>query len=238
MLKKYQANHVWINNKRHYRIDNKSYVGVTTVLKETMPEKDRRTLENWKRRIGHEEADNVSKSAIARGTELHQLIENELLGEKPIKYSDTVAGFWEYSQEQIKALISNVQLIEGTIWHNEYRIAGTVDCVADFEGKLTVIDWKTSSKIKKPEWITDYCLQLSAYRQCMKEVYGLDIKHGVIFISLEFLPPQIFKFDYDEMMHYWSEYENRFGKYCLKKMAGAQKNTTFKKCGISMKSYN
>ena len=88
--------------------------------------------------------------------------------------------------------ISKVYMQEAPLWSYKYRLAGRVDCVADIKGKLTVVDFKTSMKPKKKEWVIDYFLQTAAYSHMIEEMYGETVDQTVIFIAVEDRDPQIF----------------------------------------------
>ena len=88
--------------------------------------------------------------------------------------------------------ISKVYMQEAPLWSDKYRLAGRVDCIADIKGKLSVVDFKTSMKIKKREWVKDYFLQTAAYSHMIKEMYGDTVDQTVIFIAVEDRDPQIF----------------------------------------------
>ena len=81
--------------------------------------------------------------------------------------------------------IDNIKIQEGSLYSDEYKVAGQVDCIADYDGKPCVIDFKTSTKEKKEEWIENYFIQGAAYAEMYKERYGTDIEDIVILIVTE-----------------------------------------------------
>ena len=81
--------------------------------------------------------------------------------------------------------IDNIKIQEGTLYSDEYKVAGQVDCIADYDGKPCVIDFKTSTREKKEEWIENYFIQGAAYAEMYRERYGTDIDDIVILIVTE-----------------------------------------------------
>lgn len=178
---------------RRYKIPNGDmYESVTTALGNQPGKKE--GLMEWRRRVGEAEANRISRKAAGRGTAVHQIIEDYLNNlEDPIKdkMPDAVVMFKQL-QPILDKSISKVYMQEAPLWSYKYRLAGRVDCVADIKGKLTVVDFKTSMKPKKREWVTDYFLQTAAYSHMIGEMYGDTVEQTVIFIAVEDRDPQIF----------------------------------------------
>jgi len=178
---------------RQYKIPNGDmYESVTTALGNQPGKKE--GLMEWRRRVGEAEANRISRKAAGRGTAVHQIIEDYLNNlEDPIKdkMPDAVVMFKQL-QPILDKSISKVYMQEAPLWSYKYRLAGRVDCVADIKGKLTVVDFKTSMKPKKREWVTDYFLQTAAYSHMIGEMYGDTVEQTVIFIAVEDRDPQIF----------------------------------------------
>lgn len=200
MLQKYTFDHTWVGNRRCYQIGDAIYPGITTILSNTKAEADRASLAVWRDLVGEQEAKRILKAACDRGTIIHHLIEERLQG-NPVIPPAGVEGFWA-SVEPVLDHISDVQLIEGVVWHSS-GFAGSVDCVARWDGELAIIDWKTSSSPKKPEWIKDYFQQTSAYRAAVNEVYDLDISTSVVVVALEDRPAQVFKCHENDLDWHW-----------------------------------
>jgi len=178
---------------RRYKIPNGDmYESVTTALGNQPGKKE--GLMEWRRRVGEAEANRISRKAAGRGTAVHQIIEDYLNNlDDPIKdkMPDAVVMFKQL-QPILDKSISKVYMQEAPLWSYKYRLAGRVDCVADIKGKLTVVDFKTSMKPKKREWVTDYFLQTAAYSHMIGEMYGDTVEQTVIFIAVEDRDPQIF----------------------------------------------
>lgn len=210
MLKTYKANHVWIDGKRYQKWGDKIYPGVTTVLSATKPIKDKMMFNNWQNKVGVERAENIRILACERGSEVHSCIEDYLVG-KEKECSEQWQPFWDSIRPAL-INVSNVQLIEGALWHPT-GFAGSVDCVGEWEGELSIIDWKTASKPKKDNQILDYKLQTSAYCAAVNRFYDLRINKAVIVIALENQPAQIFKITPEEIYTYWQQFSKRVQQY-------------------------
>jgi len=184
---------VTTDSGRRYKIPNGDmYESVTTALGNQPGKKE--GLMEWRRRVGEAEANRISRKAAGRGTAVHQIIEDYLNNlEDPIKdkMPDAVMMFKQL-QPILDKSISKVYMQEAPLWSYKYRLAGRVDCVADIKGKLSVVDFKTSMKPKKREWVTDYFLQTAAYSHMIGEMYGDTVEQTVIFIAVENRNPQIF----------------------------------------------
>lgn len=165
---------------------------------------DKTFLVEWRKRIGHEEANRISKIAAKRGTALHEIVEQYIRNEPhPMrgKMPDAKDLFHQISPE----LNSNLNLVflnESCLYSKSLGVAGRVDCVGEWNGNLAVVDFKTSNKPKKDEWIENYFLQVSGYAEMFREMYGVNRKIvGVILITVvEENLCQKFEFDPDEWM--------------------------------------
>ena len=178
---------------RRYKVPNGEMLeSITTALGNQPGKKE--GLMKWRRRVGENEANRISRKASGRGTAVHSIIEDYLNNtEDPCKdrMPDAVVMFKQL-QPILDRSISKVYMQEAPLWSYKYRLAGRVDCVADIKGKLTVVDFKTSMRPKKREWVTDYFLQTAAYSHMIGEMYGETVDQTVIFIAVEDRDPQIF----------------------------------------------
>ena len=157
----------------------KKYPSVTTVT--GMYKKGE--IEKWRQRVGEVEANRVSKKATDRGTRIHSLCEDYLLGKNP-----TVDMFDHHMFESIKYWledVDNIYCLETPLYSDFLQVAGTVDCIAEFQGKLSVIDFKTSSRAKEKEDISDYFMQCSAYAVAFEERTGIPIGRLVIIMGVD-----------------------------------------------------
>lgn len=160
--------------------DNVPVPSVTTVLDKTS---DKTALIAWRKRVGEAEANRVSKESAGLGTKVHDALEKHILGEE-VTFGNNMVSVMakDMSELMIKEGFANVDEVWGTeiglIAKGLY--AGTTDCIGVHNGEDAIIDFKTSKKIKKEEWIEDYYLQCCAYAMAHNEMYGTNIKKGVI----------------------------------------------------------
>ena len=169
--------------------DGKRLPSVTTILDRTKPEEKRIALENWKRRVGHEQAQQITTEAANRGTRMHTYLEHYIIngvhkdrGTNPFGWS---------SHAMAETVIRNGLGKVTEFWGTEVPLyfpgiyAGTTDCVGMHEGVEAIMDFKQTNKPKREEWIDDYKLQLAAYAQAHNEVYGTQIRRGVILMCVK-----------------------------------------------------
>lgn len=173
-----------VNHKRHYETSTgKLYPSVTTIT--GIFSKD--SIEKWRKAVGEAKADYITITAGAIGTELHTICENYLDNieldtiEQTHKNIIPMAHF--YNIREKLDLIDNIHAQEAAIWSDKFKLAGKVDCVAEYDGVLSIIDFKTSKKEKPEDWILGYFCQATAYKEAWKERTGEDIKQIVIIMS-------------------------------------------------------
>jgi genome maintenance exonuclease 1 len=194
---------------RKYLVDNVKVPSVTTILSAT---KDKRFLDNWRRKVGNDEADRIMQQASAIGTEMHLVIEYALNGQG--YYNDAEEG--KKPRMMAKTILNNIKLDE--IWGNEIslqyanKFAGTCDLTAVAYGKPSIVDWKQSNKPKKEEWVEDYKLQLGAYYLAHTANYG-PIEQGVISICTRDLQYQEFKLQEPDLKEYSEKFLERCEKF-------------------------
>ena len=161
-----------IDGVRYYDTpDGKKLVSITSVISHY----NREVFREWRARVGNDEANRVTKQATSRGTDMHTLAENYLCNRK----LPPVQPLSEYLFKQAKPdidKIDNIHAIEQSLFSNELGIAGSVDCIAEFEGELAVIDFKTSKKPKPREWIDSHFVQCAAYACMLYEMTGIMVK--------------------------------------------------------------
>lgn len=177
-----------LESKRLYETaTGNKYPSVTTVL--SAHNKD--AIIAWRKRVGNEEANRISVAATRRGTKIHSIIESYLKNEdRPIENNLDLNRF--ISLEPYLENIDNIHVQERALYSDHLRLAGTVDCIAEYDGRLSVIDFKTASKAKKKEWILSYFMQCAAYAIMYEERTKRPITNLVVMISVEDDAPQIF----------------------------------------------
>ena len=175
--------------------DGNKYPSVTTVLSEMS---DKTAILEWRKRVGEEEANRVSGRATRRGTAVHSLLEKLVLNED-VDFTDTMPlNMTMYNQiaKHLEKHVDDVRSSEGQLFSHKLKIAGSVDLVASYKGEPAIIDFKTSTKRKRKEWIENYFLQATMYSYMLYEMTGLYHPKLVIMIAVEEdsgYGPQIFE---------------------------------------------
>jgi len=177
------------DGKRYYKLpDGTKLPSVTTVL--GAMKKD--AIMAWRKRVGEAEANRISKKATGRGTNVHSLCEkylnNESLGEM---MPDAQEMF--LSLKPLLNRINNIHYQEQALWSTQLGMAGRVDCIGEFDGQLSVIDFKTSKRVKSKVQIEDYFWQTSAYALMYEELIGRPINNLVIIMAVEDDQPLLFQ---------------------------------------------
>ena len=175
--------------RKYYTETGAAYPSVTTVLGVL----SRDSIKEWRNRVGNEEANKISGQAATRGTKIHLLCEKVLDNEEidTSKLSLLDLEIWNEFRPLLDR-IDNIHAQEIALYSDHLRLAGRVDCIAEFDGKLSIIDFKTSKKPKKKEWIENYFAQAAAYAIMYEERTGIPINRSVIMIAVEGDDPQIF----------------------------------------------
>jgi len=139
---------------------------------------NRQTFINWRKKIGEEEANKITKVATDRGTKFHDLVEKYLSNEDVSSLKDVLPSTkarWIAARESLNK-IDNIHALEKPLYSEYFGIAGRVDCIAEYEGELAVIDFKTSKKIKPEKWLQNYFVQETAYACMYYEMTGISVK--------------------------------------------------------------
>jgi CRISPR/Cas system-associated exonuclease Cas4 (RecB family) len=177
------------NGKRFYILPSGVKVpSITTVL--GAMKKD--AIQAWRQRVGEDVANQISRKASGRGTNVHTLCERYL-------NNDSLGDVMPDAREMFLSIrphlnkIDNIHYQEQALWSKNLGIAGRVDCIAEYEGELSVIDFKTSKKIKTLDQIEDYFWQTCAYALMYEERVGQPIDNLVIIMAVENEEPLVFK---------------------------------------------
>lgn len=159
----------------------KTFPSITTILSVESKE----GIEKWRARVGEEEADRVMQLAAERGTNVHEAVEDYIQnkGERKLPMHEKL--LFVQLKNIINEHIDNIRVIEGGMMSEHLRAAGTVDCIAEYDGELAIIDWKTSKKPKPRKWIKNYFMQASAYAVMFEENTGIPVKKLVICMASE-----------------------------------------------------
>jgi hypothetical protein len=176
------------DGRRYYVLpDGTKLPSVTTVI----GAKSKRAILEWRRRVGEEEANKISRKASGRGTNVHTLCERYLNNE-------SLGDIMPDAKEMFLTLkpllhrINNIHYQECALWSIKLGMAGRVDCIGEFDGVLSVIDFKTSKRIKKKEDIDNYFAQCVAYACMYEELIGKGIDQIVIIMAVEDSEPLLF----------------------------------------------
>ena len=169
-----------IDGFRFYEIDGKTYPSVTTVL----GIRKKAELQQWRDKIGEKVANWEMGRAARRGKATHTLVEQYLKGETPSIRDVLPLGLFRLLKPYVDQ-INNIHLLETIMYSPKLTIAGQVDCVAEYNGKLSVIDFKTANSERKEDWIKNYFLQTSAYAQMYEETFGTSIDQLVVLLAAE-----------------------------------------------------
>ena len=176
--------------RKYLTPDGKSFPSVTTVL--SILSED--AIREWRHRVGEKEANRISHHASTRGTAVHAVIE-DYINNKEDYLKDRmplVVSNFNSVKSLLDESIGDVYCQEVPLYSEHLGLAGRVDCIAEFNGKLSVIDFKTSAKPKKKEYITNYFIQESAYAIMWEERTGIPITQLVTIIAVDQHEPQVF----------------------------------------------
>tara|TARA_R110002020_G_scaffold220353_1_gene428285 strand:- start:1 stop:720 length:720 start_codon:yes stop_codon:yes gene_type:complete len=171
-----------VKGRRHYEIGNDKLPSVTTILSQTQSEEKKKSLADWKARLGDHQADRVRDIAAMRGTAMHTYLEGYVRG---TGHKDLTSVGRE-AEPMAKKIISEGLRDLSEIWGSEVTLyypelyAGATDVVGIYNGRESIIDFKQTNKPKQRGWIDDYFTQLGAYAMAHNYVYGTKIQSGVI----------------------------------------------------------
>ena len=187
-------NHIPINFKQAELIEKDNahfyqtptgeiYPSITTILHETMDNGKKESLQNWKEQ--EIASDYITQAAATIGTETHKLIENHI---NEVRQTDDVRLLSVAHFNNLIPFLQKINNVHGTelrLYSNSMKLAGTSDCIANYDGELSIIDYKTKRSNQKEEWMTDHFIQGTAYAQMFKELTGIEAKQVVILVSSE-----------------------------------------------------
>ena len=178
---------VTVDGKRLYETSSgNKYPSVTTVT--SLGSED--SIKQWREKVGAVEANKVSTRASGRGTRIHSLCE-DYINNKEVNVDMFDVELWN-KFSPILDDIDNVRCLESMLYSHKLELAGTTDCIADYKGTLSVIDFKTSGKLKKKDWISNYFIQCACYAMMLGEMVGILPKQIVILIAVDDEEPQVF----------------------------------------------
>jgi genome maintenance exonuclease 1 len=202
-------------NGRHYDTPKGVFPSVTTILDATKSSEERDHLRKWQHKMdkihGTDGGKAQQEAARERGIKIHAAIAHSLYNIGTPEITPELQPYWESVKRIVKA-IANPGYCEHAVYHPEHKYAGTLDLIADWQGKTTVIDWKTSYRTKRLAWIGDHTLQVAAYAKAYEWLHGIPIKQTLIVIITP-EKAQLFQFDLSEMEQHWEKWLTRLSQY-------------------------
>jgi genome maintenance exonuclease 1 len=173
-----------IDGVRYYSVPDEEELLKLVSITSITSHFNREIFVNWRKKVGEEEAEKITKAATSRGTDMHSLVEN-YLDNKDLPSVAPMADFLFKIAKTNLNRINNIYALEGSLYSKQLGIAGTVDCIAEYDGELAIIDFKTSKKPKPREWIEHYFVQCMAYGCMLYELTGISVKKLVIIMACE-----------------------------------------------------
>ena len=211
-----------VQGSRHYSVNEENLPSVTTILKATESEEKKAKLAEWKNRVGHKQAEIISKEATSRGSFMHDYLEKFLLGKLNMDLlGDNTCEKMMADQIIENGLRNKLEEIwgcEATLYYPG-KYAGAADCIGVYENKETIIDFKQSNKPKKDEWIDDYYLQCAAYSLAHDKVYGSNITQAVILLCTKDNIFQRFIIEGERLLNYKNLFLQKVEQFYSHRMA-------------------
>ena len=198
-----------IDGKRYYVTpDGNKYPSVTTITSQASA----KSIARWRKRVGEEEANRVSKKATTAGTKVHKLCEDYVNNEEMLYEDVTPENLFMFKQIKpiLDIYLEEVWAVECPLYSDYLRVAGQCDCVGIFQGKPAIIDFKTASKRKRRSWITNYFMQESAYAVMFEEMTGKPIVNLVTIIAVANDEPQLFIEQRDDHIGYFQQWRQTY----------------------------
>ena len=197
------------DGRRYLTLDGNSYPSVTTVL--SLINKDK--IMEWRKRVGEEKANQIGTQAANRGTAVHNIIEKYINNEDTSDFMPHVQQSLQNLKPLIDKHVTKVFATECPLYSDHLKLAGTCDCIAEWDGVPTILDWKTSRRPKKKTDIPNYFMQLAAYAVMWEERTGMPCNNTRIVMDVDNFHPVMYKETrddwIDEMIKWRDIYNNR-----------------------------
>ena len=172
-----------VNGSRVYETPDGSYYPSVTTITGQM---NKKAINEWRARVGEKVANQITKQASARGTSIHKLCEHYILGTMDdVKIMPSNKEMFSSMANHLAKTIGKVYAVEGFLYSDFLRSAGQVDMIAEYNGVLSVVDFKTSKKKKNPDWIENYFVQEAAYSFMFEERTQLQVGQLVTVIGVD-----------------------------------------------------
>ena len=177
------------DGQRYYETPSGNrYESVTTWIGRNS---DKTYLTNWKERVGDTKANSISNQAKKRGSALHGSIEDYLMN-REVSFANILEKDMFNKMKTYLNNINNIRILESSLYSDRLKLAGTPDCIGDFLGVLSVIDFKTSTREKLKQYVDGYFLQGACYADMYFQHYKVPPKRVVILIATEDAPTSVF----------------------------------------------
>jgi len=184
-----------IDGVRYYNVNDRPMVSITSVTSHF----NKHIFVDWRKRVGEDEANRITKRATTRGTGTHELIEKHLLNEEVVLDNPSTKMLFTQAKKVLQN-INNIYALEKSLYSSELGVAGTVDCIAEYNGELSIIDFKTAAKPKPRDWIENYFVQAAAYACMFYELTDIPVKKLVILMTCENGEVTVYE-EYDKMKY-------------------------------------
>lgn len=170
-------------SRRYVTPTGEKYPSVTTVLADYGKE----AILEWRKKVGEEKANEISRKATTRGTSVHKALELYLKNEdiSSLEMLPNVKSLFVRMKAELDGKVNNIHCLEDKLFSHKLKLAGTVDCIAEHNGVLSVIDFKTSVRLKKKENIASYFMQGAAYATMFSEMTGIEVNNVIILIGVD-----------------------------------------------------
>jgi len=173
-----------IDGVRYYKIPDEDELVKMVSITSVTSHFNKEIFINWRKKVGNKEADRITKAATSRGTDMHTLTEHYLKNDDLPTVQPISDFLFKIAKTELNK-INNIYALEGPLYSKQLGVAGTVDCIAEYNGELAIIDFKTSKKPKPRDWIEHYFVQCMAYGCMLYEMRDIPIKKLVIIMACE-----------------------------------------------------
>ena len=173
-----------IDGVRYYSVPDEDELLKLVSITSVTSHHNKEIFVKWRKKVGDAEADRITRQATSRGTDTHTLTEAYLYNKDLPEVQPLSKMLFQIYKSELNK-ISRVHSLEGSLYSKELGIAGTVDCIAEYNGELAIIDFKTSKKPKPREWVDHYFVQCMAYGCMLYELTGIAVKKLVIIMACE-----------------------------------------------------
>ena len=173
-----------IDGVRYYKIPDEDELVKMVSITSVTSHFNKEIFINWRKKVGNKEADRITKAATSRGTDMHTLTEHYLKNDDLPTVQPISDFLFKIAKTELNK-INNIYALEGPLYSKQLGVAGTVDCIAEYNGELAIIDFKTSKKPKPRNWVEHYFVQCMAYGCMLYEMRDIPIKKLVIIMACE-----------------------------------------------------